>query len=114
MSLIISTSIEDPILLDKLKNKVSKSERFVVVNAEALEDLHLDARFVANYTILENGIMEVSYGGGVAERMYPLPTMGQINLRKNVTARCRAVKIPSAGRANCPWRLAAKLSFSAV
>ena len=40
------------------KNKVPKSERYAVINSEALEDLNLDARFTANYTILENGIIE--------------------------------------------------------
>ena len=40
------------------KHKVPKAERFAIVNAEALEELHLDARFVANYTVLENGIIE--------------------------------------------------------
>ena len=40
------------------KNKVPKSERFAVINSEALEDLNLDARFTSNYTILENGIIE--------------------------------------------------------
>ena len=47
------------------KNKVPKAERFVVVNAEALEELHLDARFVANYTVLENGIIEGAKINGV-------------------------------------------------
>ena len=40
------------------KNKVPKSERYAVINSEALEDLNLDTRFTANYTILENGIIE--------------------------------------------------------
>ena len=40
------------------KHKVPKADRYVVVNAEALEELHLDARFTANYTILENGVIE--------------------------------------------------------
>ena len=40
------------------KNKVPKSERFAVINSEALEDLNLDPRFTSNYTILENGIIE--------------------------------------------------------
>lgn len=40
------------------KNRVPKSERYVIVNAEALEELHLDPRFTANYTILENGVIE--------------------------------------------------------
>ena len=47
------------------KNKVSKADRFVVINAEALEDLHLDARFTTNYTILENGVMEGAKINGV-------------------------------------------------
>ena len=47
------------------KNKVPKAERFAVVNAEALEELHLDARFVANYTVLENGIIEGAKINGV-------------------------------------------------
>lgn len=40
------------------KHKVPKADRYVVINAEALEELHLDARFTANYTILENGVIE--------------------------------------------------------
>ena len=40
------------------KNKVPKADRYVIVNAEALEELHLDPRFIANYTILENGVIE--------------------------------------------------------
>ena len=40
------------------KNKVPKADRFAVINAEVLEELNLDARFTANYTILENGIVE--------------------------------------------------------
>lgn len=40
------------------KNKVPKGERFAVINAEVLEELHLDARFTKEYRILENGIME--------------------------------------------------------
>ena len=40
------------------KNKVPKAERFAIINSEALEDLNLDTRFTANYTILENGIIE--------------------------------------------------------
>ena len=47
------------------KHKVPKSERYVIVNAEALEELHLDARFVANYTVLENGIIEGAKINGV-------------------------------------------------
>ena len=47
------------------KNKVPKADRYVVVNAEALEELHLDARFTANYTILENGVMEGAKINGV-------------------------------------------------
>ena len=47
------------------KNKVPKAERFAVVNAEALEDLHLDARFTAEYQILENGIIEGAKVNGV-------------------------------------------------
>ena len=47
------------------KNKVPKAERFAVVNAEALEELHLDARFTANYTILENGVIEGAKINGV-------------------------------------------------
>ena len=47
------------------KNKVPKAERFAVVNAEALEELHLDSRFTANYTILENGIIEGAKINGV-------------------------------------------------
>ena len=47
------------------KHKVPKSERYVVVNAEALEELHLDARFTANYTILENGVIEGAKINGV-------------------------------------------------
>ena len=35
-----------------------KADRYVVINAEVLEELHLDARFTANYTILENGVIE--------------------------------------------------------
>ena len=40
------------------KKKVPKADRFAVINAEVLEELNLDARFTANYTILENGIIE--------------------------------------------------------
>ena len=47
------------------KHKVPKSERYVVVNAEALEELHLDPRFTANYTILENGVIEGAKINGV-------------------------------------------------
>ena len=47
------------------KNKVPKSDRYVVVNAEALEELHLDQRFTANYTILENGVIEGAKINGV-------------------------------------------------
>ena len=47
------------------KHKVSKADRYVVVNAEALEELHLDARFTANYTILENGVIEGAKINGV-------------------------------------------------
>ena len=47
------------------KNKVPKAERFAIVNAEALEELHLDSRFVANYTVLENGIIEGAKINGV-------------------------------------------------
>ena len=34
------------------KKKVPKAERFAVINSEVLEELNLDARFTANYTIL--------------------------------------------------------------
>ena len=47
------------------KNKVPKSDRFIVINAEVLEDLQLDARFTEHYTILENGIMEGAKVNGV-------------------------------------------------
>ena len=47
------------------KNKVSKADRYVVINAEALEDLHLDNRFTSAYTILENGVMEGAKINGV-------------------------------------------------
>ena len=47
------------------KNKVPKADRYVVVNAEALEELHLDPRFTANYTILENGVIEGAKINGV-------------------------------------------------
>ena len=47
------------------KHKVPKAERFAIVNAEALEELHLDARFVANYTVLENGIIEGAKINGI-------------------------------------------------
>lgn len=47
------------------KNKVPKSDRFIVINAEVLEDLQLDARFTEHYTILENGIMEGAKINGV-------------------------------------------------
>ena len=40
------------------KKKVPKADRFAVINAVVLEELNLDARFTANYTILENGIIE--------------------------------------------------------
>jgi pyruvate carboxylase len=40
------------------KNKVPKTDRFVVVNAEVLEELHLDDRFNRHYQILENGVIE--------------------------------------------------------
>ena len=47
------------------KNKVPKSDRFIVINAEVLEDLQLDARFTENYTIIEIGIMEGAKINGV-------------------------------------------------
>ena len=47
------------------KHKVPKAERFAIVNAEALEELHLDPRFIANYTVLENGIIEGAKINGV-------------------------------------------------
>ena len=47
------------------KNKVPKADRFAVVNAEALEDLHTDARFTAVYEILENGVIEGAKINGV-------------------------------------------------
>ena len=47
------------------KNKVPKAERFAIVNAEALEELHLDTRFTTNYTILENGVIEGAKINGV-------------------------------------------------
>ena len=47
------------------KHKVPKAERFAIVNAEALEELHLDPRFVANYTVLENGIIEGAKINGI-------------------------------------------------
>ena len=47
------------------KHKVPKSERYVIVNAEALEELHLDPRFTASYTILENGVIEGAKINGV-------------------------------------------------
>ena len=47
------------------KHKVPKADRYVVVNAEALEELHLDPRFTANYTILENGVIEGAKINGV-------------------------------------------------
>ena len=47
------------------KNRVPKADRYVVVNAEALEELHLDPRFTANYTILENGVIEGAKINGV-------------------------------------------------
>ena len=47
------------------KNKVPKADRYVVVNAEALEELHLDQRFTTNYTILENGVIEGAKINGV-------------------------------------------------
>ena len=47
------------------KNKVPKSDRFIVINAEVLEDLHLDNRFTSAYTILENGVMEGAKINGV-------------------------------------------------
>lgn len=40
------------------KKKVPKAQRFAVINAEVLEELHLDPRFTKEYKILENGIME--------------------------------------------------------
>lgn len=40
------------------KKKVPKNERFTVVNAEVLEELHLDDRFNRHYQILENGVIE--------------------------------------------------------
>ena len=47
------------------KNKVPKADRYVVINAEVLEELHLDPRFTANYTILENGVIEGAKINGV-------------------------------------------------
>ena len=47
------------------KKKVPKADRYVVINAEVLEELHLDSRFTLSYTILENGIMEGAKINGV-------------------------------------------------
>ena len=47
------------------KNKVPKADRYIVINAEVLEDLQLDSRFTEHYTILENGIMEGAKINGV-------------------------------------------------
>lgn len=40
------------------KKKVPKQGRFAVINAEALSELNLDARFTNHYQILENGVIE--------------------------------------------------------
>ena len=47
------------------KKKVPKSERFVVINSEVLEELQLDSRFTDHYQILENGIIEGAKINGV-------------------------------------------------
>ena len=47
------------------KNKVPKAERYIVINSEVLEELHLDTRFTDHYQILENGIIEGAKINGV-------------------------------------------------
>lgn len=47
------------------KKKVSKANRFAVINSEILEQLQLDPRFTANYTVLENGIVDGAKINGV-------------------------------------------------
>ena len=47
------------------KKKVSKSDRYAVINSEILEQLQLDPRFTANYTVLENGIVDGAKINGV-------------------------------------------------
>lgn len=44
------------------KNKVTKANRFAVINAEVLEELQLDPRFTKEYVIMENGLIE---GGNI-------------------------------------------------
>lgn len=44
------------------KNKVPKTNRFAVINADVLEELNLDPRFTDNYQILQNGVIE---GGNI-------------------------------------------------
>lgn len=47
------------------KRKVPKSNRVAVINAEALENLQLDARFTEHYQILDNGLIEGAKINGV-------------------------------------------------
>ena len=47
------------------KKKVSKANRYAVINSEILEQLQLDPRFTANYTVLENGIVDGAKINGV-------------------------------------------------
>jgi hypothetical protein len=47
------------------KKKVPKADRYVVINSEVLEELHLDQRFTNHYEILENGVIEGAKINGV-------------------------------------------------
>lgn len=47
------------------KKKVSKADRFTVINSEVLEELQLDPRFTEHYQVLENGVIEGAKINGV-------------------------------------------------
>ena len=47
------------------KKKVSKANRFTVINSEVLEELQLDSRFTEHYQVLENGLIEGAKINGV-------------------------------------------------
>lgn len=47
------------------KKKVTKANRFALINSEVLEELQLDPRFTLNYTVLENGVVEGAKINGV-------------------------------------------------
>lgn len=47
------------------KRKIPKSNRVAVINAEALKDLQVDARFTEHYQILDNGLIEGANINGI-------------------------------------------------